>query len=99
MIATRTSSANGLLGSSSDTDRFLAMLPLIRSEAERAFYRWSPQYRSEAIQEVIASAYVAYAQLVAEGRGELAYATPLALFAIRRYRAGRRVGQRQAIRD
>lgn len=38
----------------------------------------------DAVQETVASAFVAYARLVKLGKEELAYATPLAQFAVRR---------------
>src|SRR3954447_3140221 len=99
MIATIDSQVNSRRANNSDDDRFLTMLPLIRSQAFNAFRFWAPCRRNEAIQEVIAGAYAAYARLVEQGRGELAYATPLAQYAIRRYHAGRRVGGCQAGND
>src|SRR3954454_17212506 len=99
MIATIESPVKSRCTNNSDGDRFLTMLPLIRRQAFSAFRFWAPCRRSEAIQEVIAGAYVAYARLVEQGREELAYATPLAQYAIRRYRAGRRVGRCQATND
>ncbi len=38
----------------------------------------------DAVQEAVASAFVAYARLVRLGKEELAYVTPLAQFAVRR---------------
>ncbi len=49
--------------------RFLVLLPLIRSVAQHAFRKFLPDEKADAIQEVVASAYVAYARLVARGKG------------------------------
>ena len=68
------------------------MLPLIRSQARLAFRRLRPEHKNELVQEVIANAYCAFASLVSRGKANLAYATPLANFAIRQVIAGRRVG-------
>lgn len=73
-------------------DRFLAMLPAIREQARFAFRHRSPQVRSQWIDEVAANALVAYARLVAAGKEDLAYPTPLAQFGIAQVRCGRRVG-------
>jgi hypothetical protein len=73
-------------------DGFLAMLPAIRSQIRFAFRRLRSEANQEAIQESLASAAVAYARLHEQGRADIAYATPLANFAVRQYLAGRRVG-------
>jgi len=75
-------------------DQFLAMLPQIRRQAWIAFRDRRPEAREELIQEVIANAYCAFVQLVRQGKQAVAYPTPLAQFAIRQVRAGRRVGSR-----
>ncbi|HTQ39383.1 MAG TPA: hypothetical protein VMJ32_10160 [Pirellulales bacterium] len=75
-------------------DQFLAMLPQIRRQAGIAFRDRRAEAREELIQEVIANAYCAFAQLVRRGKQAVAYPTPLAQFAIRQVRAGRRVGSR-----
>ncbi len=75
-------------------DGFLALLPAIKRHLRFAFRRLRYAERCEAIQEAIASALVAYRRLVQLGRQSLAYATPLAQYAVRRVRAGRRVGGR-----
>jgi hypothetical protein len=51
-----------------------------------------PDHREEAVQEVIASCFVSYVRLVQRGRQQIAFASPLAHFAVRQYRAGRRIG-------
>jgi hypothetical protein len=80
-------------------DQFLAMLPQIRESARFAFRKSPPDVREELIAEVVANAYCAFANLVRQGRGNLAYATPLAKYAIRQVRGGRRVGTRLNKKD
>lgn len=80
-------------------DRFLAMLPKIRENARFAFRKCQADVRDEMVAEVVANAYCAFARLVRQDRADLAYATPLADFAIRQVRAGRRVGQPRNVRD
>ena len=80
-------------------EQFLEMLPQIRSQACRAFRRLQRELREDLIQEVIANAYCAYVSLVRRGRANVAYATPLANFAIRQAIAGRRVGSSSRIYD
>ena len=79
--------------------RFLAMLPQIRRQALRAFRNAGAEARAELTQEVIALAYSMFVRLVRQGKVGLAYATPLADYAIRQVRAGRRVGCRQNVQD
>lgn len=76
----------------SPQDRFLELLPQIERQARRAFYDRQPAEREELVQEVVANAYVAFNRLVQLGKQELAYATPLAMYAVRHVRSGRRVG-------
>ncbi len=73
-------------------NQFLDMLPQIRRQAWIAFRDLRAEAREELIEEVIANAYCAFAQLVQRGKQSVAYPTPLAQFAIRQVRAGRRVG-------
>jgi hypothetical protein len=80
-------------------DRFLEMVPLIRSLASRAFRHLRSEGREEMIEEVIANAFCAFARLVRRGKGEAAFATPLAHFAIRQVLAGRRVGAKLSTCD
>jgi hypothetical protein len=72
--------------------QFLAMLPSIRRQAAIAFRNMLAEAREESIQEVICRAYSAYVQMARRGKAAIAYPTPLACFAIRQVRAGRRVG-------
>ena len=80
-------------------DRFLKMLPLIHEQASHAFRRELPERREELIAEVIANAFAAFVRLVERGAIDVAYATPLAQFAIRQIRDGRRVGSKLNIQD
>ena len=80
-------------------DRFACMLPAICRHARMSFRNLPAEARLDAVQEVVASAFVAYARLVKLGNEELAYATPLARFAERRVRAGRTVGAPVNVND
>ena len=71
---------------------FLVMLPAIRRHAQLAFRGLDPVERDELVAEVVADAFVAYRRLSELGKRELAYATPLAMYAVRHVRSGRRVG-------
>jgi hypothetical protein len=74
--------------------KFLAMLPRIRRQAAYYLRRLSKKDRADAIQEVVASAFVSYVRLVEHGKSDLTYAGPLARFGACQYLAGRRVGNR-----
>ena len=81
--------------SSTDLDRdaqFLALLPRIHQQAAYYLRHVSKKDRGEAIQEVIASAFVSYLRLIERGRGDLAFAGPLARYGACQYLRGRRVG-------
>jgi DNA-directed RNA polymerase sigma subunit (sigma70/sigma32) len=78
---------------------FLTLLPAIRKQVRYAFRRLPCLERSEAIQDAIANALVAYRRLAQLGRESLAFATPLARFAIKQVRTGRKVGGRLNVRD
>ena len=75
------------------------MLPQIRRQALVAFRKQRSEAREELIQEVVANCYRAWVLLVRRGKESVAYATPLAQFAIRQVRDGRRVGGRQNAQD
>ena len=75
------------------------MLPLIRSQARLAFRRLRPELKDELVQEAVANAYCRFSRLVRAGKADLAYATPLANYAIRQVIAGRRVGTKVNRRD
>ena len=72
--------------------KFLELLPGIQRYARHAFRRLPPELRADLTQEVIANCLVAFVHLVDRGKDDVAYATPLAMFAVRQIRAGRRVG-------
>ena len=80
-------------------DRFLAMLPQIRRQAFAAFRKFRSEAREELVQEVVANSYRAWVLLVRRGKESVAYATPLAQYAIRQVRDGRRVGGQQSSQD
>lgn len=80
-------------------EEFLRLLPLIRKIARYVFRKLTPEEKAEAVQEVIASTYVAFVRLVDRGHADLAYPTPLARYAIAQYRAGRRLGSRLNVND
>ena len=77
-----------------DPEQFLAMLPQIRRQASIAFRHRNAEARDELIEEVIVNAYQAWVRLVRHGKAAVAFPTPLAQYAIRQVRAGRRVGSR-----
>ncbi len=78
---------------------FEDLLPAIRQHAYVAF-RFNPrEEREELIAEVVANAFCAFHRLAERGKTDLAYATPLAWYAIRQVRAGRRVGTNLNIHD
>ena len=80
-------------------DRFIRLLPDIRRHAGILLRSLTPQVREEAIDDVLAHALVGYIRLVELGKEDLAYATPLARYAVAQNRAGRRVGVRANVRD
>ena len=78
---------------------FQSMLPRIRRQAHRAFRHLDRELRDELAAETIAFAYCAFVGLASQGRLELAYATPLANYAIRRVCSGRKVACRMNRND
>jgi hypothetical protein len=80
-------------------DRFLALVPRIRQQAVFAFRGLRAEARDELTEEVVANAYCAFVKLVRRSKAALAYPTPLAQYAIRQVRAGRRVGGRLNVND
>jgi hypothetical protein len=83
--------------SSTEPDRdakFLAMLPMIRRQAAYHLRHLSSEDRAEAIQDVVASAFVSYVRLIGRGKAEQAFAGPLARYGACQYLSGRRVGSR-----
>ena len=58
-----------------------------------------PRQSRKPSRESLANAAVAYARLHEQGRADIAYATPLANFAVRQYLAGRQVGGQLNLND
>ena len=75
------------------------MLPSIRRTAEFQLAGLHAEAKEDAITEIVASCYVAYFRLAERGKESLAYPSVLAGYAIRQYRAGRRVGSRARRND
>ena len=80
------------VSSDSTHEGFVALLPAIRRHAQLAFRGHDPVERDELVAEVVADAFVAFCRLAELGKQDLAYATPLAMYAVRHVRSGRRVG-------
>ena len=78
---------------------FLELLPSIRRQAAFSFRRLGPEAREEAVQEAIAHAFAAFVRLVRLDKQDLAYAAPLARFAVARVRDGRYVATRLNVND
>jgi DNA-directed RNA polymerase specialized sigma24 family protein len=78
---------------------FLELLPAIHRQLGFAFRVLPRHDRQEAVQEAVANAFVAYVRLVEQGKQSVAYATPLARYAVRQMRAGRRIGGQLNGRD
>ncbi len=70
-------------------EQFLKMVSAIQRYARLAFRNLRAQNREDAICVVVVDAFFAFRRLVELGRQEVAYATPLAHFAVKRYRAER----------
>jgi hypothetical protein len=69
----------------------LDLLPDIRRQVRFAFRRLSSERREEAIQEALANAMVAYRRLAELGKTDLAFASPLARYAVRQVCSGRQI--------
>ena len=80
-------------------ERFEQMLPRIRLMALHAFRGKDRELRDDLVAEVVARAYAAFVRLAKQGRAEVGYATPLALFSIRQVRGGRRMGSKLNVKD
>jgi hypothetical protein len=75
------------------------MLPRIVAYARAALRDLKQEAKAEAIQEIVANAFVVFARLVELDKTAVAWPTPLAMYATRQYCEGRRVGGRLNIRD
>ena len=78
---------------------FLAMLPSIRDQANYAFRKMRPEAKEDAVGEVVCAACAAFARLVAQGKAHVACPSALTRFAVRQYRAGRRLGCKLNVKD
>ena len=79
--------------------KFLSLLPAIHEQARFAFRSHEPEHRQELIAEVIANAFVAFIGLLDRGLEQIIYATPLAQYAIKQVKTGRRVGGKPSLSD
>jgi len=82
-----------------ENKQFLKMLPWIQCQARRAFRRCPAELQEDLVAEVVAHAFCSFARLSHRGKTSVAYATPLAGYAIQAVRAGRRVGTKSNFRD
>ncbi len=80
-------------------EHFLSLLPAISEQARFAFRSERHERRQELIAEVVANAFVAFVRLMDRGLESIIYATPLAQYAIKQVRDGRRVGAKLNCRD
>ena len=80
-------------------EQFLMLLPTVRRHARVSFRHLRQEAREETVAEVIGHALHAFVRLWEQGRGDLAYAAPLARYGVSRVRDGRRVGGRRNVRD
>ena len=80
-------------------EKFLSLLPAIREQARFAFRKEDPERRQELTAEVVANCWAAFVRLVQRGLLEVVYPTPLAQYAIKQVRDGRRVGAKLNVRD
>ena len=79
--------------------KFIDMLPSISRYARFAFRSLKAEAQEEAVQEVIAKAFVAFVRLVELGKTDLAYPTVLARFGVAQFKSGRRVGMKLNCKD
>ncbi len=80
-------------------DRFLAMLPQIHNQARVAFRGEPAELCEELMAEVIANCWVAFVRLMERGLDDVIYPIPLAQFAIKQVRCGRKVGSQLNVND
>jgi hypothetical protein len=82
-----------------DKQLFLAMLPAIESHAQHFFCRRPREQREEFVARTVALAYSMFVRLVNRGKSDVAYPSPLAIYACRQVLAGRSLGTRMNVRD
>lgn len=71
---------------------FLKLLPSICDRLRFALRKLPPDERAEAMAECVANVTLAYAKLHEQGKRDVAYASSLAIYAVKQFFAGRRVG-------
>jgi len=74
--------------------QYMAMLPAIVRHARIASRDLDAEAREEFVQEVVANTLAAFVRLVALDKADIAYAGPLAAYAVAQIREGRQVGTR-----
>ncbi|MEK6239027.1 MAG: hypothetical protein N2C14_30295, partial [Planctomycetales bacterium] len=79
--------------------RFLEMLPTILKVASYAFRDFDEEAQEDLTAEVVANCLVAFTRLVKQGREDRAYPSPLAWYAVRQVREGRKVGALRNCKD
>ena len=79
--------------------QYLAMLPAILRHARIASRDLDADAREEFVQAVVANTLAAFVRLVELGKAEVAYAGPLATYAVAQIHEGRQVGTRLNVRD
>jgi DNA-directed RNA polymerase specialized sigma24 family protein len=101
IVKASTSSATNPTAASNNCwkDRFERLLPAIVRHARRYVKNLSPDAAEEAVQEAVATAFVAYARLVKLGKEDSACAGPLARFAVRRACSGRTIAGSVNVND
>ncbi len=83
----------------STSERFLCLLPAIHEQARFAFRHAPSERHQDLVAEVAANAFVAFVRLVDCGLEAIIYPTPLAQYAIKQVRDGRRVGAKLNVLD
>jgi hypothetical protein len=78
---------------------FVKMQPAIVRHARLAFRRLDSAAKEEAVDEVVANAFLAFARLVELNKTDLAFATVLARYGIAQFHDDHRVGSRARICD
>ena len=79
--------------------QYLAMLPAILRHARIASRDLDADAREEFVQAVVANTLAAFVRLVELGKADVAYAKPLASYAVAQIREGRQTGTRSNVRD
>jgi hypothetical protein len=98
MIAQAPSTRNAYQDKNNN-ELFLAMLPTIERYAERYFSRRLREQREELVAGSVALAYCMFLRLIERGKADVAYPSPLAMYACRQVLVGRSLGTRLSVRD